>query len=91
MYGPEVNVGVSHGRALQLLCLRLGVADVDEHGPPVFVSYVSSAVGCLSQDRSVITAQAHNMALAFAERADWPASMLCHICMRAWITVHETM
>lgn len=44
MYGPEVNVGVSHGRALQLLCLRLGVADVDEHVPPIFVSYVSSAV-----------------------------------------------
>ena len=44
MYGPEVNVGVSHGHALQLLCLRLGVSDVDEHGPPLFVSYVSSAV-----------------------------------------------
>ena len=37
-------MGVSHGLALQLLCLRLGVADVDDHGPPVFVSYVSSAV-----------------------------------------------
>lgn len=44
MYGPEVNMGVSHRRALQLLCLRLGIADVDEHGPPIFVSYVSSAV-----------------------------------------------
>ena len=51
MYGPEVNVCVSHGRALQLLCLRLGVADVDERGPPVFVSYVASAVGYLSVSR----------------------------------------
>ena len=50
MYGPNVNVGVSHGRALQLLCLRLGVADVDERGPPIFVSYVSSVVRSWLQD-----------------------------------------
>lgn len=39
MYADSVNISVSHNRALQAVCLRLGVYDIEEHVPPVFVSY----------------------------------------------------